>query len=90
MKGIQDFGLSLIEAALVMTIIEMRASREQIEQSLALIKIPTDESTGLIADSIAETKHAAEESLKMTREASRTISTPTNSACPRAQSLRTS
>jgi hypothetical protein len=69
LKGIQDFGLSLIEAALVMTIIEMRASREQIEQSLALIKVATDESKGLIADSIAETKHAAQESLKMTREA---------------------
>jgi hypothetical protein len=69
LKGAQDFGLSLIEAALVMTIIDLRASREQIEKSLELIQKATDESKALIADSIKETIRTAGESLKMTRQA---------------------
>jgi hypothetical protein len=69
LKGIQDFGLSLIEAALVMTIIDLRASREQIEQSLAMIQHATNESQRLITQSIQETKRAADDSLTMTRKA---------------------
>lgn len=36
-RGVQDFGLSPIGAVLVIAIIEVRASREQIERSLDLI-----------------------------------------------------
>jgi UPF0288 family protein (methanogenesis marker protein 3) len=71
LRGIQDLGLSLIEAALVMVIIELRASREQIEQSLELIRRATGESRGLIEQSIQETLRAAAQSQEMTRTAIR-------------------
>ena len=69
LRGVQDLGLSLIEAALVMVIIELRASREQIEQSLELIQRATNESRHLIKESIEETQRAAAQSRQMTRVA---------------------
>jgi hypothetical protein len=52
-----------------MAVIEMRASRERIEQSLALIRASTTASEALIAESIKETRHAAARSQQLTRDA---------------------
>ncbi len=68
-RGIQDLGVSIVEAALVMAIIDTRASREQIEQSLSLISKATSDSKGLIHESIEETKRAAAHSQELTRQA---------------------
>ena len=68
-RGIQDLGVSIVEAALVMAIIDTRASREQIDQSLRLISKATSESKGLIHESIEETKRAAAQSQELTRQA---------------------
>lgn len=57
-RGIQDLGVSIVEAGLVMAIIDTRASREQTDQSLELISQATDESKDLIQKSIEETKRA--------------------------------
>ena len=68
-RGIQDLGVSIVEAGLVMAIIDTRASREQTEQSFELISQATDESKELIQESIEETKRAAAQSQALTREA---------------------
>jgi hypothetical protein len=69
LTGSEELGLSFIEAALVMAIIEMRASRERIEQSLALIRTSTTTSEALIAESIKESRQAAAQSQQLTRDA---------------------
>ena len=69
LRGLQDLGLSFIEASLVMVVIELRTSREQIEQSLGLIERATAESKRSIGESIDGTRRAAELSQRMTREA---------------------
>lgn len=54
LKGLEALSLSFIEAALIMIVIEMRTSREQVEQSRRMIQSATDESRKLIQEAIRD------------------------------------
>jgi len=64
LRGVQDLGLSFIEAALVMLIIEQRASREQVARSLRLIKDATEATTRQIETATTATKTLIQESVE--------------------------
>jgi hypothetical protein len=68
LRGVQDFGLSFIEAALVMLIIEQRASREQVASSLRLIQNATAATTHQIDTATTATRTLIEESVKQAAE----------------------
>ncbi len=54
--GAEELGLSLVEAGLVMLLIEQRSSREQVTRSLRLIKDATDGTTRQVNASTAATE----------------------------------
>lgn len=69
LHGMQDFGIALIEAAFVMVIIDFRAAREQLRQSLEVINRATLESKKLIEESIEVTKMGSAASQRLIQSA---------------------